>query len=576
MLLQRLSEFADSGRFEAPPTFYTIRPIRYLIDLDTTGRPLGRSPVDTSDPNRPGMRRGVPRMAPFLVRSKGVRPLLLSDNGEYTLGVRREGSNQERVSERHAAYVELVDRCSQATGLASMQAVSRFFHDGGVKRLDLGTGFDAAAVVTFRVNAEFPMESPLVRRFWAEVAADVGVRELQCLVCGEKGAVLNRLQKKVKEIPRGHPAGTSLVSAHSSVFESYGLKNNQIAPTCAECAEKFTESVNHLLSDPDTHIGFPSTKLILWSGEKPQMDWVRVLTSPEDSDVRELAGDRKAADSRYEHNEDSVYGLVLSANGARAVVRAWIETTVGDLKESLCRWFDAQTIVDAHGEADRPLGIYSLAGATVRHLSDVPATVTTYLSLSALTGAPLPLEALHRAVVRNRAERRVTRPRAALIRMVLLSRDDESYRDDYMVGLERNDRRPAYLCGRLLHMLENTQRTAIRNVKDTIVDTYFCSASTVPASVFPSLLTRSRFQVSKVRRQNMAAYRTIQSLISDVMRDLPEFPMTLTLEEQGLFALGYYHQRAHHIKQILARGPLIGHQSQFPDGRTGQLAGSPL
>ena len=109
--------------------------------------------------------------------------------------------------------------------------------------------------------------------------------------------MLDRLQKKVKEIPGGHPTGTSLISAHNSVFESYGLKNNQNAPTCAECAEKFTESLNHLLSNPDAHIGFPSTKLILWSGEKPQKDWVRVLTSPEESDVRELAGDRRAADS---------------------------------------------------------------------------------------------------------------------------------------------------------------------------------------------------------------------------------------------------------------------------------------
>ena len=105
-----------------------------------------------------------------------------------------------------------------------MQAVSRFFHDGGVKRLNLGTAFDAAAGVTFRVNGEFPTESPLVRRFWAEVAGDAGERVLQCLVCGQERPVLDRLQKKVKEIPGGHPTGTSLISAHNSVFESYGLK----------------------------------------------------------------------------------------------------------------------------------------------------------------------------------------------------------------------------------------------------------------------------------------------------------------------------------------------------------------
>ncbi len=565
MLLQRLSEFADSGRFEVPPKSYTMRPIRYLIDLDAAGRPLGRRLVDTSDLDRPRMRGGAPRLA----------PLLLSDNGEYTLGVRREDSSQERVSVMHAAYVELVGRCARATGLASMRAVSRFLHDGGVKRLDLDTDFDPGAYVTFRVNGELPIESPLVRRYWADVAGGTDEPVLQCLVCGHEGPVLNRLQKKVKGIPGGHPAGTSLISGNSNVFESYGLKNNQIAPTCAECAEKFTESINHLLSDPDAHVSFPSAKLILWSGERSRVNWIRALTSPEATDMWDPAGDWKAACSSYEGGEGAVYGVVLAGNGGRAVVRTWIETTAGDLKESLCRWFNAQAIVDAHGDSDRPLGIHALAGATARHLKDIPARVTTHLSLSALAGAPLPLEMLHRAVMRNRAERRVTRPRAALIRMVLLSRFGESSPYGYLVGLERGERRPAYLCGRLLHVLENAHRTAIRNIRNTIVDTYYGPASTAPASVFPRLLTRTQVNLSRVRRDNPAAHRAIQSQIYNTLQDLREFPVTLTLEEQGLFALGYYHQRAHQIRQAIERSPSSGHQSQSANGRAGQPVGSP-
>jgi len=40
-------------------------------------------------------------------------------------------------------------------------------------------------------------------------------------------------------------------------------------------------------------------------------------------------------------------------------------------------------------------------------------------------------------------------------------------------------------------------------------------------------------------------YYWLQSELEDIMVELNDFPATLSLKEQGLFALGYYQQKAY-------------------------------
>ncbi len=53
--------------------------------------------------------------------------------------------------------------------------------------------------------------------------------------------------------------------------------------------------------------------------------------------------------------------------------------------------------------------------------------------------------------------------------------------------------------------------------------------------------------LSKLKRDNRGAYYALQGRLDDIMGRIPGsgFPRALTLEEQGIFSLGYYHQRAH-------------------------------
>ncbi len=556
MFLQRLIEY--SKRLDLPPTLYSEAPIRYHIALDGQGRLLSREPIDTADRSSKAVQRGQRRLVPRVQRSSGIRPLLLSDAAGYTLGLVGEGANPQRVSECHEAYLAQVKRCAEATGEPAVWAVHRFLVNDPLAQLRLPPDFDAGASMTFVVGGTFVVDLPAVQAFWAaENAPDASgqgpVPIMQCIVCGETRPVLSRLQTKVKGVPGGQTTGTSIISANAEAFESYGLEASLIAPTCAACGEGFTRGINHLLADRRHHLILAGAALVFWTREQHPFSLRDWLDAPQADQVRALVEAARSGKDMPDVDQTAFYAAVLSGSGGRAVVRDWIDTTVADAKRHLADWFQRQRMVSAYGEEPRPLGIYALAAATVRDVAkDLATPVPRALWRSALTGAPLPSWLLWQALGRNRAEQGrqpVTFQRAALIKLVLCSQESDTIirrrMEDAMTQLDFNNPNPAYLCGRLLAVLEEAQMAAIPGAKSSIVDRFYGTASSAPASVFGRLLRGVQPHLAKLQRDKPGVYRALQTRLEDVQSGLSGFPRILTLEEQGLFALGYYHQRAH-------------------------------
>jgi len=113
-----------------------------------------------------------------------------------------------------------------------------------------------------------------------------------------------------------------------------------------------------------------------------------------------------------------------------------------------------------------------------------------------------------------------------------------------MVELDASNRDPAYLCGRLFAELEAVQRAVLGDVGANIVDRYYGTASSAPAPVFGRLLGGAQPHLGKLRRDRRGAYHALEGRLQGVVEHLRQFPATFTLEEQGLFALWYYHKRA--------------------------------
>lgn len=553
MLLRRLAEYSDT--LDLPPTLYRQKPVRYIIEIDQSGRLLSSRPTDTADPASPMVRKGAPRMVPEVQRTSGIKALLLADKADYTLGPADAASSRKNKS--HEAYLDLVSRCVLATRESCVSAVLDFLKSG-ISSLELPDDFDRGATIVFRVGEVFPTDLPTVQAFWAaenDPAADPDRSgAMQCVVCGELRPVLKRLQAKLKGIPGGQTSGTSLISANAPAFESYGLEASLIAPTCSACGERFTRGANALLADPSRRIFLGGTALAFWTRTPSEFSFVKALIDPDPADVVALIRSVTTGRPPSRIDADEFYGIALSASGGRAVVRDWIDTTVLEAKRRLSQWFAFQSVVGPNGETPKPLGIRALCGATVREFTDLSPSVPRALVRSALTGAPLPHGLLFEAVRRNRAEQRVTRPRAALIKLVLTTNSISSDgMEGHMIELDADNPSAAYRCGRLLAVLEQIQRAALPTAKATIVDRFFGTASSAPASVFGRLVRGAQPHMARLERDRRGAYVALDRRLGEVMGGISSFPRTLTLEDQGLFALGFYHQRAFDRMQAAQR-----------------------
>jgi CRISPR-associated protein Csd1 len=172
-----------------------------------------------------------------------------------------------------------------------------------------------------------------------------------------------------------------------------------------------------------------------------------------------------------------------------------------------------------------------------------------------LTNAPYPA-ALYYAIInrvradmddRSRGNRKISYARAAIIKAFLLRKYRHRMENPYMevltMSLNEQSTMPAYLLGRLFAVLEKVQGEAIGEVNASIKDRYFTSACASPRSAFPTLLRLSQHHIAKAE-YGRASDRRIQDILDLLEVEQNPIPARLTLDEQGLFVLGYYHQRA--------------------------------
>lgn len=546
MLLQRLSEYA--ARLNLPPPMYQEVPIRYTILLDQSGSFLRI--VDRATQTH---KSGPGELAPDCKRTMSIKAKLFSDNAEYTLGIPRSESDPVRVHAQHAAFVELVRACAAAIQEPTVRAIEQFLAVLDLTKLHLPDDFDPGARITFEIDGIRPIRLPAVRAYWAKHAAASDEASLmQCLVCGELRPPVERLPISIKGIPGGQQTGLALISANAPAFESYGLEASLIAPTCEACGQRFGNALNHLLSQDDTHLIISSAAYIFWTRESSPFSIATLISRATATDVRQfLKAPWYGKSETANLDVMPFYAAALSASGARVVVRDWVETTLGEAQQHLQRYFILQRLIDHTGE--RWFSLWQLVYATVRQGGkEEPAPqVAEALMHLAIMGGALPDWLLYQVIRRLRVEGAVRPPQASLIKMVLLSQQADIEGESNMAELDLANRDPAYLCGRLLAELEAVQRAALGDISATIVDRYYGTASSAPALVFGRLLRGAQPHLAKLQRDRSSTYWALDGRLRDILSGLQTFPQTLTLKDQGLFALGYYHERATSIRAAL-------------------------
>lgn len=577
MILQRLVEYYESRNIESEvPRMYDKEFVKWIIDIDLKGRIKGKGFIRMSDGSGGKKDRGKEMPVPYFPGTSNTIKKLLCHKAEYVLGnVSRDPDKThkkivKKSHEKHTSFVNLVKECAESTREVEVTAVQEFFKETDLDKLDIPEDLKKEDKITFRVNdTVFPIDLPSVREFWARKSFEMlkkrKIDGTKCIVCGEDRPFLERHPFKIKGIPGGHSSGVPIISANENAYWSYGLENSYIAPTCAECAEKYAKAINRLIASSNNSIEIGALKYVFWTRE-PTVFSLQIFDNPKPEEVKALLDSVRSGESHdLILDKESFYASALSASKGSVVIRDWLEMTVGNVKKNLAKWFKLQKLINYDGKEGHPLGSFILAASLLKKKNreevmkawrkgsftyatslfmksrDISANVPGSLFSSAIKGLPLPKDLLFKAIKRNHAERDITRPRAVLIKMVINS--NNNYKEDYMEKLETTEKNPAYLCGRLLAELENLQYAAIGS--STLTDRFYGTASSAPASVFGTLLRKANYHRGKLRKEKKGVFEAIQERLEEIQSELFYFPKTLTLEEQGLFSLGYYHQKAH-------------------------------
>ena len=573
MMLQALCAYAEREHLVEDPDFEK-RKVDYELVLGAEGRFLGLVPL--GEGKQRGERGGLP-VGPSSKNNPG-NPSFVVDNANYVLGVPKAGGDadlkavnaRKSVASFHAltrtaaiattdpvlaGFVRFLDNPDElAVADAALRAAEEKNPDGRADK-----------VLVPRVAGVLVHEVPAVRFWWKEHRAAgtgsqaVGLRGL-CLVTGKMGPVA-----ATHPPLKGPPfpgTGAKLVSFDKAPFLSHGLDQGANAPVSERAAQLYTTALNHLLERTSSGrrrgaISLDAdTVTICWTREQSEVPELvltlfdPVVTNHEATEVLHAVW-RGAARTTYDAT--AFYAVTLSVNSARVVVRDWIETTAAEIRGHVAQWFEDLAVRE--GEAE-PVPLRALLQA-LQVVPDargekrgVSADLASRVFRAAILGGPLPRSLLFAAVQRLRVPPRekkdnefVLRARVGLIKVALRRLVPPL---EVPVSLDESNHQPAYLLGRLFAVLEKLQLLASGRGSDlnaTIRDRYYGAASTTPGAVFGRLLALSMHHASKTRDQGLGVIA--EKAKASIMNALPAAPLpaTLNLEQQGMFAIGYYHQR---------------------------------
>lgn len=405
----------------------------------------------------------------------------------------------------------------------------------------------------FQVEGEDLLSNDALKHFWRtkRSSSGRGTGEKQiCLVTGELTETVDTTEK-VKGIGG---QDTNLISANEPAFRSFGLEKAKNSPISGR-AEKLTRAaLNELIS---RSLRIQDTAHLHWTRKPVTDDPFDMVESANPEAVRNLLESPRTGTVTTTLDDTAYYLLSLSGNGGRIVVRDWLESTLGQVRENIRAWFADLTIIKPEADGmkfDFKLGAL-LYGMVREKLEELPPQVPTQLLHAAIKGGAMPETALAAALRRQQVDDNKLNPaRMALIKAVLARQDRFNQRKEkhnMTEQLNSESRDSAYLCGRLFAVFDRLQYLAQGSVNAGVVERYYASASVTPALVMGRLFRNAQFHLAKAGGGIAENVRKDFEEISCALGD--QFKPTLTLEEQGRFALGYYHQKAEYRRRTAER-----------------------
>jgi len=553
MILQALKEYYDRKASDpdsgiAPPG-WEKKDIPFLIVLNENASPV------TIEDTRELVGKKV-RAKSFLVpqsakRSSGVKSNLLWDNVEYALGI---GENAE---EKHKAFLNLLESFAE---IPNVSTILRFLKSPNVETA-LSTFSSWSEIkeecpfLSFKiVGTDYPVfrdPSVIVRIDNTQVSQVAKKRS--CLVSGEADIPVS-LHSAIKGVQGANTTGGNIVSFNFDAAKSFGKDQGFNAPIGSRAAFSYTTALNTLLDkDSKQKLQIGDATTVFWSEKKDAFEenfgdfWSEPPKDDPERLSNAIASLFKSVETGAfvtESDDTKFYVLGLSPNAARISVRFWHIGTVAELASSFREYFDDLRI--AHGPRDKDdLSLWRLLVSTAGQgkSENISPNLAGNVVRSILEGRPLPATLFKAVILRIKAEREVTYPRAKLIKGCInrkLRMSNPNNERSLTMSLDKQNVNVGYRLGRLFATLEKIQQEANPGINATIRDKFYASASSTPSTVFGNLMRLKNHHLSKL--ESTGRRINFEKLLGEIIDGINSFPSHLMLDDQGQFAIGYYHQ----------------------------------
>ena len=567
MILQALVAYNNklAARGEISKPGWAKAKIAWAIELGDDGSVLGILPLKVESPEG---KKQIPReiLLPAPVKkTSGERSNFLWENAEYLLGVQTK-EDGGKTAKRFVTAKELHDSLVADVHTPVAEAIKAYFAacdpaaiasmlpDGCMDELRKG------ANLTFLYQNRFPGEFPELCAAWDAHYGGEKIGETFVDVVTGEVVVPEATHPSIKNVQDAQPSGAALVSFNAEAFESFGRKQNLNAPMGKETAFAYTSALNSLTVDKDhrQHIGDMTVVYFAEDAEPVYQDVMDLCFAGSDDRVTDAelhsilqniaAGKQTDFAGKTLSPDDRFYLLGISPNASRLSVRCFRQSSFGDVISRIKQHYDDIAIVTDNRSKWVDIPLWALLRETVNPNANdkTPAPQMAGDTLRAvLTGGRYPETLYRRTLLRIRAEHDITRGKAAIVKGYLLR--NTKHRKDYAyikeastMALNETSNYTPYVLGRLFSTLEAVQSAANPGINTTIKDKYFNSACATPAAVFPILLKLANSHLKKLGGGLAVNYsKQIGALVA---RLETAFPKTLSLEEQGAFILGYYHQ----------------------------------
>ena len=495
---------------------------------------------------------------------KNYSSSFLCENANYFFGI---DDNTEQFEAAKKLHLEILKDCDSATA----RAIKNFFANWNPsdtathpKLQEYFKDLQKGARLVFMFEENFATEDDEIRAAWENYrqSQDESV-SMQCLITGKILPVAT-IHPLIKGVRNANTSGGSIVSFNESAFESYGHDDERglNAPISKYAAFAYTTALNDLLADKDHVKFFGDTTIVYWAEENSDecQELLDDLFSPDENKISDETLDKIMEGIKTKNislngtnlNYDNpFYVLGLSPNNARLSVRLFLQNSFGEVIENIAKHYEDFRIAKPLNATDY-IPLWRILKATTSSKSKETTSsplMTGAVVKAIMSGQNYPVSLLQNVILRIRAEHAVSYEKAAIIKAYLTRNKGR----EHLMALDENSTDVSYVYGRIFSVLEKiqmeVQMEASSTLNATIKDKYFTSACATPTKVFPILLKLSVHHLNKLKTGRRIYWEKQLTNLMGKLSPSAKNSSTLTLEEQGMFILGYYHQTQERYKK---------------------------